>query len=53
MEEKTRIYRGTIEDSIDENQIYHFVAVGSLDFSNGFPILELSNKQSLLFKVVE
>lgn len=50
---KTRIYRGTIEDSIDENQIYHFVAVGSLGFSNGFPILELSNKQSLLFKVVE
>lgn len=50
---KTQIYRGATEDSIDENQIYHFVAVGKLDFSNGFPKVELSNKQSLLFKVVE
>ncbi|EOT44866.1 hypothetical protein [Enterococcus columbae] len=50
---KTQIYRGAMEDSIDENQIYYFVAVGNIDFSNSFPRLELSNKQSILFKAIQ
>ena len=41
-----------MEDRINENKIYYFFAVGNLDFFNGLPKLELSNKQSL-FKVVE
>lgn len=47
---RTSIYRGTINDNIIKDKIYKIVAVGTMDFSKGFPKLELSNKYAILIK---
>lgn len=51
---RTEIYRGGIEDNIDENKLYKFVAIGKLDFPDNYPPrLNLLNNKSILFRLIE
>lgn len=44
------IYRGGIKDTIIADKIYKIVAVGTMDFSQRIPKLELYNKYAILIK---
>ncbi len=47
---RTSINRWEIKDNIIEDRIYKMVAVGTMDFSKGFPKLKLSNKNAILMR---